>query len=201
MCLQFSGGEYPIQPTGGGVPHPRSRWGGRGRYPIPGPGGGVPHPRSRGCPVQLTGRGIPHPADGGEGLPIQLTGGYPVPGPGEVVPKPHSRQGVPHPGLDGHPPISPVQDWMGYHPVQTWDGQGVKHSYFSYFFLFFSLNSYFLLFFSLNSYFSYFFSDFKVKSGYGYVSQLHVRGMASLQIIYHPVEAEYKGQMSLEGSY
>ena len=38
--------------------------------------------------------------------------------------------------------------------------QGVKHSYFSYFFLFFSLNSYFsyfFLFFSLNSYFSYFF--------------------------------------------
>ena len=84
--------------------------------------------------------------------------------------------------------------------------QGVKHSYFSYFFLVFSLNSYFsyfLLFFSLNSYFSYFFSDFKVKvkSGYGYVSQLYVRGMASLHLIYHPVEAEYKGQMSLEGSY
>ena len=48
-----------------------------------------------------------------------------------------------------------------------------------------------------------FFSDFKVKvkSGYGYVSQLYVRGMASLHLIYHPVEAEYKGQMSLEGSY
>ena len=82
--------------------------------------------------------------------------------------------------------------------------QGVKHYYFSYFFLFFSLNSffsYFLLFFSLNSYFSYFFSDFKVKSGYGYISQLYVRGMASLHLIYHPVEAEYKSQMSLEGSY
>ena len=82
--------------------------------------------------------------------------------------------------------------------------QGVKHSYFSYVFLFFSLNSffsYFLLFFSLNSYFSYFFSDFKVKSGYGYVSQLYVRGMASLHLIYHPIKAEYKGQMSLEGSY
>ena len=82
--------------------------------------------------------------------------------------------------------------------------QGVKHSYFSYFFLFFSLNSffsYFLLFFSLNFYFSYFFSDFKVKSGYVYVSQLYVRCMASLHLIYHPVEAEYKGQMSLEGSY
>ena len=25
--------------------------------------------------------------------------------------------------------------------------------------------------------------------------------MASLHLIYHPVEAEYKGQMSLEGSY
>ena len=59
----------------------------------------------------------------------------------------------------------------------------------------------FFLFFSLNSYFSYFFSDVKVKSGYGYVSQLYVRGMASLHLIYHPVEAEYKGQMSLEGSY
>ena len=72
------------------------------------------------------------------------------------------------------------------------------------FFLFFNLNSffsYFLLFFSLNSYFFLFFSDFKVKSGYGYVSQLYVRGMASLHLIYHLVEAEYKGQMSLEGSF
>ena len=78
-------------------------------------------------------------------------------------------------------------------------------SIFPIFFLFFSLNSFF-------SYFSYFsalipifpiFSDFKVKvkSGYGYVSQLYGRGMASLHLIYHPVEAEYKGQMSLEGSY
>ena len=40
-----------------------------------------------------------------------------------------------------------------------------------------------------------------VKYGYGYVSQLYVRGMASLHLIYHPVESEYKGQMSLEGSY
>ena len=75
------------------------------------------------------------------------------------------------------------------------------------FFLFFSLNSFF--FFPICSYFSALipifpiFSDFKVKvkSGYGYVSQLYVRGMASLHLIYHPVEAEYKGQMSLEGSY
>ena len=63
------------------------------------------------------------------------------------------------------------------------------------------------LFFPIFSYFSALipifpiFSDFKVKSGYGYVSQLYVRGMASLHLIYHPVEAEYKGQMSLEGSY
>ena len=75
------------------------------------------------------------------------------------------------------------------------------------FFLFFSLNSFFFpffsYFFSLNSYFFLFFSDFKVKvkSGYGYVSQLYVRGMAFLHLIYHPVEAEYKGQMSSEGSY
>ena len=60
------------------------------------------------------------------------------------------------------------------------------------FFLFFSYFSALIPIFS---------SDFKVKSGYGYVSQLYVRGMASLHLIYHPVEAEYKGQMSLEGSY
>ena len=29
----------------------------------------------------------------------------------------------------------------------------------------------------------------KVKSRYGYVSQLYVRGMACLHLIYHPVEA------------
>ena len=39
------------------------------------------------------------------------------------------------------------------------------------------------------------------KAGYGYVSQLYVGGMVSLHLIYHPVDAEYKGQMSLEGSY
>ena len=39
-----------------------------------------------------------------------------------------------------------------------------------------------------------------MKCGYGYVGQLYVRGMASLHLIYHPVEAEYKGQISLEGS-
>ena len=49
-------------------------------------------------------------------------------------------------------------------------GQGVKHSYFSYFFLFFSLNSYFsyfLLFFSLNSYFPYFFQILRLSLGMG----------------------------------
>ena len=48
--------------------------------------------------------------------------------------------------------------------------QGVKRSYFSYFFLFFSLNSffsYFLLFFSLNSYFSYFFQILRVRLSLG----------------------------------
>ena len=64
----------------------------------------------------------------------------------------------------------------------------------------FLFSYFFFLFFSLNSYFPIF-SDFKVKSGYGYVSQLYVGGMASLHLIYHPVEAEYKGQTSLEGSY
>ena len=81
--------------------------------------------------------------------------------------------------------------------------QGVKHSYF---FLFFSLNSFFFLFFPIfqpQFLFFLFFSHFKVnvKSGYGYASQLYVRRMASLHLIYHPVEAEYKCQMSLEGSY
>ena len=81
--------------------------------------------------------------------------------------------------------------------------QVVKHSNLPIFFLFCSLNSffsYFLLFSALIPIFPIF-SDFKVKSGYGYVSQLYVRGMASLHLIYHPVEAEFKGQMSLEGSY
>ena len=48
--------------------------------------------------------------------------------------------------------------------------QGVKHSYFSYFFLFFSLNSffsYFFLFFSLNSYFFYFFQILWLSLGMG----------------------------------
>ena len=86
--------------------------------------------------------------------------------------------------------------WLIWH-----EWQGVKHSYFSYFFLFFSLNSFFSYFSALIPIFPIFISDFKVKVKYGYVSQLYVRGMASLHLIYHPVEAEYKGQMSLDGSY
>ena len=78
----------------GGVPHPRSGWGGtpsqvwmggypisglRAGYPIPGLDGGVPHLRS------------------GQGYPIpDLDGGYPIPGlDGGGLPHPRSGWGVP----------------------------------------------------------------------------------------------------------
>ena len=84
------GGGTPSQVWTGGVPHPRSGWGG-----TPSCWQGVTHPRSGwgGCPILLTGGGYPIPG---------LEGGYP-----------HRRSGW------GVPPLSagwstPIQDWIGY---------------------------------------------------------------------------------------
>ena len=115
---------------GGRVPHLRS---GQGGYPIPGPdGGGIPHPRSRwGVPYLRSRRGYSIPG---------LDGGYPILLTGVGVPHLRSEQGVPqgtphmqdwmgyppsaewgtppHPRMDG---VNPIQDWMEYPlPIQDW---------------------------------------------------------------------------------
>ena len=92
VCPNFRGLSHPAD-GGGGVPHPKSRWGGGG------PDGGVPHPRSGpgGSPSFLTG-GIPHP---NESMPSFLIRGTGVPPCRTrwVTPLPPP----PHPGLDGYP--------------------------------------------------------------------------------------------------
>ena len=75
--------------------------------------------------------------------------------------------------------------------------QGVKLSYKSYKILYFwncPIKSYIFSKCSINPIFStktaIFVSSFKHFQGMGYVSQLYVRGMASLHLMYHPVHAE-----------
>ena len=75
--------------------------------------------------------------------------------------------------------------------------QGVKLSYKSYKILYFwncPIKSYIFSKCPINPIFStktaIFVNSFKHFQGMGYVSQLYVRGMASLHLIYHPVHAE-----------
>ena len=98
LSVHISGGYpvrsrgYPIPGLAGGVPHPRSGWGGTpsqvwlggtpsqvwpGGYLIPGLARGVPHPRS--------GWGVPHPRS--------RERGYPIPGLNGAT------LGTPHPDL------------------------------------------------------------------------------------------------------
>ena len=75
--------------------------------------------------------------------------------------------------------------------------QGVKLSYNSYKILYFwncPIKSYIFSKCPINPIFStktaIFVNSFKHFQGMGYVSQLYVRGMASLHLMYHPVHAE-----------
>ena len=75
--------------------------------------------------------------------------------------------------------------------------QGVKLSYKSYKILYFwncPIKSYIFSKYPINPTFStktaIFVNSFKHFQGMGYVSQLYVRGMASLHLMYHPVHAE-----------
>ena len=75
--------------------------------------------------------------------------------------------------------------------------QGVKLSYKSYKILYFwncPIKSYIFSKCPINPIFStktaIFVNSFKHFQGMGYVSQLYVRGMASLHLMYHPVHAE-----------